>query len=100
MKECLIGTDMCGTNMKVGAFTIKGRRLYETSRKNIPIVTEQGHYYFNWKYQRNMLFEMLKEVINKGYKILSIGIGSCGEAVYPLNKDGQIIDNAIAWYCS
>ncbi len=100
MKECLIGTDMCGTNMKVGAFTGKGERLYEASRKNIPIITKEGHYYFNWKYQRDMLFEMLKEVIKNGYKILSIGIGSCGEAVYPLNKDGQIIDNAIAWYCT
>ena len=100
MKECLIGTDMCGTNMKVGAFTKDGQRLYVNSRKNIPIVTKEGHYYFNWKYQKDMLFEMLKEVIDNGYKILSIGIGSCGEAVYPLDKDGQIIDNAIAWYCT
>ena len=98
MKECIIGTDMCGTNMKVGAFTTKGERLYVTGRKNIPIVTEEGHYYFNWEYQRDMLFEMLKEVIENGYKISSIGIGSCGEAVYPLDKDGKIIHNAIAWY--
>lgn len=100
MKECLIGTDMCGTNMKVGAFTVKGERLYETSRKNIPIVTEEGYYYFNWKYQRDMLFEMLKEVLDNDLKILSLGIGSCGEAVYPLDKNGEIIHNAIAWYCT
>ncbi|MHB8276674.1 MAG: FGGY-family carbohydrate kinase [Candidatus Humimicrobiaceae bacterium] len=100
MQECIIGTDMCGTNMKVGAFTVKGERLYVTGRKNIPIVTPEGHYYFNWKYQRDMLFEMLKEIIDLGYKILSIGVGSCGEAVYPLNKSGEIIHNAIAWYCT
>lgn len=100
MKECLIGTDMCGTNMKVGAFTKNGERLYVTGRKNIPIMTKEGHYYFNWKYQKDMLFKMLKEVIDNGYKIMSIGIGSCGEAVYPLDKNGEIIDNAIAWYCT
>jgi len=86
--------------MKVGAFNRNGGKLHITSRKNIPIISGQGYYYFNWKYQRDMLFEMLKEVISNGYKIVSIGIGSCGEAVYPIDKDGEIINNAIAWYCT
>jgi len=100
MKECIVGTDMCGTSMKVGAFTKDGERLYLAQRKQIPIITKEGHFYFDKQYQENMLFEMLKEIIQKKFKILSIGIGSCGESVYPIDKEGEIIDNAIAWYCT
>lgn len=98
MKEGLIGIDSCGTNMKVAVFSIEGKRLYITSRKNIPVITKEG-YYFDWKYQKGMYFEMLKEVVDHDYKILSIGISTCGESVYPMDEDGNIIDNAIAWYC-
>ena len=100
MKECLIGTDMCGTSMKVGAFSRDGKRLYLTQRKQIPIITDDGYFYFNKEYQEEMLYEMLKEIVDKGYRILSIGIGSCGESVYPVDKDGVVMDNAIAWYCT
>lgn len=99
MKECLIGIDSCGTNIKIGAFNKKSEKLFVTKRSNTPIVTKEGYYYFNWRYQKKMIFEMLKEVIDQGYKIISIGTCSCGEAVYPLDSEDNIIDNPIAWYC-
>ena len=99
MKECIVGTDMCGTSMKVGAFAKDGERLYLAQRKQIPIITKEGYFYFDKQYQEDMLFEMLKEIIQKKFEILSIGVGSCGESVYPIDKKGEIIDNAIAWYC-
>ena len=99
MKECLVGIDSCGTNMKVGCFSKNGRRLFLTKRRNIPITTKEGHFYFDYEYQKKMIFDMLKEVINNGFNILSIGTGSCGEAVYPLDENGNIVDNAIAWSC-
>jgi sugar (pentulose or hexulose) kinase len=99
MKECLVGIDSCGTNIKVGAFSKSGNRLFLSKRRNIPIITDEGYFYFDWKYQKKMIFEMLKEIIDGDYKILSIGTSSCGESVYPLDSDGNVIDNAIAWYC-
>ncbi|MCL4378520.1 MAG: FGGY family carbohydrate kinase [Actinobacteria bacterium] len=99
MKDCLVGIDSCGTNMKVGCFSKNGSRLFLAKRRNIPIATKEGHFYFDYEYQKKMIFDMLKEVINNDYRILSIGTGSCGEAVYPLDENGNIVYNAIAWYC-
>lgn len=99
MKECLVGIDSCGTNIKVGAFSKNGNRLFLSKRRNLPIITKEGHFYFNWRYQIETIFDMLRELINQDFKILSIGTGSCGESVYPIDKNGNVIDNAIAWYC-
>ena len=86
--------------MKVGAFSKDGERLYLAQRKQVPIITKEGYIYFNKTYQEEMIYEMLKEIVDHGFKMLSIGIGSCGESVYPVDKEGVVIDNAIAWYCT
>jgi sugar (pentulose or hexulose) kinase len=98
MEEGLVGIDFCGTTIKLGAYTREGEELYFMAKRNVPIV-DKGGYWFDWKYQKKTIIEGLKEIVDRGIKILSIGPGTCGEAVYPIDEDGNILDNAIAWYC-
>ena len=98
--DVLVGIDIGTTNIKTIAITPEGNIIYETSKKN-KVIENQGYIDLDGEYIFNSIIKMIKEIISNNYKILSIGISSLAETVFPVNigKDEKdIMKRAMIWH--
>ncbi|MFW6380906.1 MAG: FGGY-family carbohydrate kinase [Bacillota bacterium] len=95
--QAIVGIDIGTTNIKVNAFDTGGNPLYSTSRHNR--VIEQGNQYdLDGSYIMEQVLEMLAELVDNEIRILSIGVSSLAESVFPVAGNGELEEKTMIWY--
>jgi xylulokinase len=96
--EAIVGVDIGTTNIKVMAFSTQGEPLAAYNRKNNIYEDQPKQYDFDGQYIFDSVLEMLRELVEKGVKIASIGISSFAETVFPVFSESNSIRRTMAWY--
>ena len=94
--QVLVGIDIGTTNIKAIAFNTLGEQQYSINKKN-KIIEYDSKEDFDYAYIENTILNMLKEIKNEGFKILSIGISSLAESLVPIFAEDKFI-NTMVWY--
>ena len=98
--EVMIGIDIGTTNIKLAAVSKESELVFTSQRKN-KVLGKNDHYNFSGQYIYQVVIEMLKEVLAADLKIISIGISSLAETVFPVFEPEQESENdyiSMAWY--
>lgn len=97
--DVMIGIDIGTTNIKLTAISKESEIIFTCQRKNM-IMNNEDYYDFDGKHIFQSVINMLKEAIDgNNIKILSIGISSLAETVFPIYDDNIENDfKSMAWY--
>ena len=95
--QAIVGIDIGTSNIKVTAFDFQGGPIYSTSRQN-KILEQKNHYDLDGTYIIDQILEMLSELIENNVKIVSIGISSMAESLFPVSEKENIKEMTMAWY--
>lgn len=91
--------DVGTTNWKAAVFTQDGKLIDIERCPTITHTDDEGYSYYNSAELWDNFKRIMKTVIARcGVEISAISIASLAEAVVPIDKDGNIIDNIITWY--
>ncbi len=95
--QAIVGIDIGTSNIKVTAFDFQGTPIYSTSRQNK--IIEKGSYFdLDGTYIVNQVLEMLNELIENDIKIVSIGVSSLAESLFPVSAEKDIKKKTMIWY--
>lgn len=95
--EAIVGIDIGTSNIKVIAFSREGTPIYSSIRRNT-VINNNKFYDFDGQYIYNKILEMLRELVERKIKIVSIGVSSLAETVFPISFKKEEHTRAIAWY--
>ena len=95
--EAIVGIDIGTSNIKVIAFSREGTPIYLSIRRNT-VINNNKFYDFDGQYIYNKILEMLRELVERKIKIVSIGVSSLAETVFPISFKKEEYTRAIAWY--
>ena len=95
--EALVGIDIGTTNIKVIAFSMEGKPLVVLTKKNL-IFEENGYLDFDGDLIFKNVITMIKELVTRNIKILSIGISSLAETVFPTFNPANNFARTMVWY--
>lgn len=98
-KKYYLAIDVGTTNWKVSIYDEKGNQQDIERHPTISHTDENGYGYYN----PNEIWDNFKTLIKTVMKrtpctISAVSIASIAEAVVPVDRDGNILDNIITWY--
>ncbi len=100
-KEVLLGIDVGTTNVKAAAFDPTGKLLSLTSSR-LPVIRPQA----NWEeYDPEALFTHTAQTVRSTLEklgaqthVAGVAVASMAETAIPVNSQGRILHNAVAWH--
>jgi len=95
--QAIVGIDIGTSNIKVSAFDFEGASIYSTSRQN-KFLEQENHYDLDGEYIIEQILDMLTELIENDIKIVSIGISSMAESLFPVSENEDIKEKTMVWY--